>query len=312
MKTRGFLPISAMDSYDQIMDIFDLGLVSLPRSMQPNFISSQVKRGEYLFLDLEPPRAVGLAVACAGREECADEYCITRSGFRYHAVEFIVSGTWELKTQGMTQRVMPGTLFCYGPKTRYSLRALSKNDLVKYFVDFNGIDAAQLLRSSGLSTVRPSRIRHPRWIRDILDQLLDCANVRRPAARRMAPLLTKLLLARIREDIKSAPPPTHSCEAYERCRQCIADHYPHLQGVTEVADRCSISAAYLSRLFRRYAGETPMRFLTRLKIHHAAELIHRRGCSVKAAAAAVGFHDPYHFSRVFKRVHGVPPRSLGS
>jgi AraC-like DNA-binding protein len=48
-----------------------------------------------------------------------------------------------------------------------------------------------------------------------------------------------------------------------------------------------------------------------MKMNHAAELITRANFSVKAAAVEVGFEDPYHFSRVFKRVHGVAPSLFG-
>jgi AraC-like DNA-binding protein len=284
----------------------------MPSHQRPAFISAQVVRGEYLFLDLDPPRHIELAVACAGREDCAADYRIDRKGFRYHAVEYIVSGAWEFKTRKVTQKLGPGALFAYGPGTEYSLRALSKSGLVKYFVDFTGRNAAKLLKASGLPAARPAQIRHARWLRDILDQLIDCANLPPSAARRIAPLLTTLFLARIREDIRSKPLPTHSRESYERCRQFIADHYRELRGVGEAARGCAVSSAYLSRLFQRNAGESPLRYLTRLKMHHAAELIHRQNYPVKAAGAAVGFEDPYHFSRVFKRIHGVSPSRFAS
>ena len=32
--------------------------------------------------------------------------------------------------------------------------------------------------------------------------------------------------------------------------------------------------------------------------------------TIKAAGLAVGFEDPYHFSRVFKQIHGVAPRDF--
>jgi AraC-like DNA-binding protein len=46
-------------------------------------------------------------------------------------------------------------------------------------------------------------------------------------------------------------------------------------------------------------------------MNHAAELILRGNLPVKVAGAQVGFDDPYHFSRCFKRVHGVAPNSFG-
>jgi AraC-like DNA-binding protein len=72
-----------------------------------------------------------------------------------------------------------------------------------------------------------------------------------------------------------------------------------------------VSGAHLSRLFHRFDTELPKAFLMRLKMNHAAELILRGSLPVKAAAAQLGFEDPYHFSRCFKRVHGVAPSYFG-
>ena len=45
-------------------------------------------------------------------------------------------------------------------------------------------------------------------------------------------------------------------------------------------------------------------------MQHAARLLTQSEVSVKAAGMAVGFDDPYHFSRVFKQIHGVAPRDF--
>ena len=41
-----------------------------------------------------------------------------------------------------------------------------------------------------------------------------------------------------------------------------------------------------------------------------AELLGNQSMLVKEVAEAVGFADPYHFSRVFKRVYGIPPEAF--
>ena len=76
----------------------------------------------------------------------------------------------------------------------------------------------------------------------------------------------------------------------------------------EVSAACSVNGVYVSRLFKRYTKETPYQMLTRLKVTYAANLILRENLSVKQVGAQVGFDDPYHFSRVFKRVNGLSPK----
>ena len=50
--------------------------------------------------------------------------------------------------------------------------------------------------------------------------------------------------------------------------------------------------------------------LLAVKMNRAAELLAVGSPLVKQVAEAVGFADPYHFSRAFKAVHGLSPRAF--
>jgi AraC-like DNA-binding protein len=83
-----------------------------------------------------------------------------------------------------------------------------------------------------------------------------------------------------------------------------------LRTLGEIAAECHINNAYLCRLFRRYSDQTPGHFLLRLKMNHAAELLQQPGALVKTVAEEVGFADPFHFSRAFASVFGLPPSAF--
>jgi AraC-like DNA-binding protein len=74
-----------------------------------------------------------------------------------------------------------------------------------------------------------------------------------------------------------------------------------------LAHAAGMSAFHLHRLYRRLWGVTPAqhRLETRLRIARAALLA---GASVAAAAAAAGFADQSHLTRMFRRFMGVPPQ----
>jgi AraC-like DNA-binding protein len=274
----------------------------------PDFISQNVARGRYLFLDLRSGTTTDLAVACAGWEECSPGYLMERDGFRFTTIEYIVGGFWELSTASRKWTIGPGTVFSYGPGIAYSLKAISGEGLCKYFVGLNGFSATDLLRRAGLKAAAPRNIVHPRWMRDILDQLIETVNVRDAAQKGISKLLLMLLLERIREDTRISATPSHTLRTYERCRCYISEHYLHIGSITEISRACAVSAGHLSRLFQRYDTQSPRDFLLQLKMNHAAEIILRNDLSVKETAAEIGFEDAYHFSRCFKRVHGMAPR----
>lgn len=190
----------------------------------------------------------------------------------------------------------------------YSMRLLERHNPVKFFIDLTGPRAAQGLRAAGLAAHRPRHLRQTRWVHDLLEQLLDCANLSRRVARQLGDRLGEVLLLRLREDLRAPTDPgPESYHTYERVRQLMQSDYLRFRGIEAVAKAPHVTPAYLARLFQRYADETPLQYLTRLKMDHAAELLLHQRRTIKEVAAEVGFEDPYHFSRVFKRVHGVAP-----
>ena len=269
-----------MAAVDKKMDIFYHS--QMGERPLPNFISQRVIRGRYLFLDLDTPDSSDLIVTCAGWEECSASYEIKRDGFRYLALEYIMGGNWELETRGRKWKVGPGTVFTYGPTTSYSLKALSGG-------------------------ANPGCLLHRRWLQDLIEQLIEIAHMEPSSRTQFSKMLAPLILQRVRADLRAGPHFSHAQQSYEQCRRYLADHYLQIKSLSDAARACGLSSAHLSRLFHRFAIESPNQFLVRMKMNHAAELIARSSVPVKSAANSVGYDDPYHFSRVFKRVHGVAP-----
>ncbi|MBB5349930.1 AraC-like DNA-binding protein [Haloferula luteola] len=277
-------------------------------SSRPAFISTDVIEGKYLFLDLHPSGAPGLKLVGAGREVCSPSYGIDRAGFDYYTIEFVVGGRWKLEHEGIERSLRPGALFAYGPGTAYSLRPEQGSGLIKYFVNLTGDVAKARIRSCGLAECEVLQAREPRWIHELWDQLIECDRLDPGKAQQMGDQIVELMFLRIDSDVwREDRSRTGGLETFARCKAFMHDHYLEVHTVAQVAARCHLDPAYLARLFKRYSAERPLQLLTRLKTQHAADLMVRRGHSVKAAAEAVGFPDPYHFSRAFKRVHGVSP-----
>ncbi|QNE17789.1 AraC family transcriptional regulator [Kribbella qitaiheensis] len=75
----------------------------------------------------------------------------------------------------------------------------------------------------------------------------------------------------------------------------------------DLAAAVNLDPAYLSRLFRRHTGLSPLGFLARLRAEQAATLLVRTTLPVARVGAAVGWSDPTYFARRFRSLAGSTP-----
>jgi AraC-like DNA-binding protein len=71
-----------------------------------------------------------------------------------------------------------------------------------------------------------------------------------------------------------------------------------------------VDPAYICRLFKRYAHQSPWQYVLRLKMRDAAQRLQSHQVLVSDVAYEFGFHDPFQFSRTFRRVLGISPRQF--
>lgn len=74
-----------------------------------------------------------------------------------------------------------------------------------------------------------------------------------------------------------------------------------------IAHRLHISEVYLRKLFVKYRGIPPMKYILQTRMNKARQFL-LEGYSVSAAAEAVGYADIYQFSRAYKKHYGVTPK----
>ncbi|MFD5544976.1 helix-turn-helix domain-containing protein, partial [Streptomyces sp. NPDC127079] len=85
---------------------------------------------------------------------------------------------------------------------------------------------------------------------------------------------------------------------------------PHTVGT--LAARVSLSPSRFAHLFTQQTGTSPMRAVREARLRHAARLLESTDLTVERIAAASGFPSPFHFNRVFRESHGVPPGAYRS
>lgn len=87
-------------------------------------------------------------------------------------------------------------------------------------------------------------------------------------------------------------------------------HFHERIPLTTVARLCRMGTYEFSRRFRREQGVTFRKFMNQLRVHEAAKMLQSSRSTVLEVACAVGFSDPSHFARMFRRHFGVTPSTF--
>jgi transcriptional regulator GlxA family with amidase domain len=75
----------------------------------------------------------------------------------------------------------------------------------------------------------------------------------------------------------------------------------------DIADRASVSVRTLNRRFQSETGQTPMQWLTGVRVRHAQQLLESTAYGVEKIGRDVGFTSPANFREQFRRLTGVAP-----
>lgn len=281
-----------------------------PLYASPEFISKQVHDSDYFFADLSPDFRKDFVLVCGGLEYCDKDYLVRRKKFDFYVFEYIVSGQCEVTLDGTSYELHAGSIYGYTPSTSHTLwNRAGNHQLAKYFVSCTGRLVEELFESAFSSRLQPRQISNLRTMTAMFRHLLECGKSASPQVQRRGRLLVELIALETQANTVGLDDyHLQSHATFQRCRAYLELNYRMIQSVADFAARCSVSAGYLSRIFKQYANESPYESLLRLKLNRSAELLQRRDSLVKEVAEDIGFEDPYHFSRVFKQHFGISPK----
>jgi transcriptional regulator GlxA family with amidase domain len=87
----------------------------------------------------------------------------------------------------------------------------------------------------------------------------------------------------------------------------IHDQPERAWAVGELAAEVALSRSEFATRFRELVSESPLRYVTRTRLAHAAALLRTSDAPLAQIAARTGYATPFSFSKAFKRAFGVAP-----
>lgn len=105
----------------------------------------------------------------------------------------------------------------------------------------------------------------------------------------------------------------HCSKPYNRIQDSIhymdENYFRHDLNMEQIAQASSVSVSHFRKLFKEITGQTPIQYLSQLKLRQAFALLGQTNASISEIAATLGFENQYYFSNFFKKHTGLSPLS---
>jgi AraC family transcriptional regulator, arabinose operon regulatory protein len=212
--------------------------------------------------------------------------------------------------RGYSVQLTPGDLTWVFPRLQHAYGPQPTKHWTEFFIVFDGPifelwEAQNLFRDL-------APVQHLDHTEIWLDRLLAvCSSQPRTSAGACAAIVS-LQVALIDLIRMQAKPSDDLPEWLERGAHALEQLDLPVGGFAQMAKNLGVSYETFRKRFRTRFGLSPQQYRLRYLMERAAILLTEEQLSVKETAARVGFCDPYHFSRTFRKVTGRSPSAVAT
>ena len=206
--------------------------------------------------------------------------------------------------------VTAGNIVLFRPKElqKYEYYGIDKTEV--YWVHFTGNDVKNILRKYGFPDDKRifavgTSLEYERVFKRIILELQRCQE---DYEEMLALLLRYLLIIFRRELVKDHKSRNEYLDQeMETAVSYLNENYNREINIEAYAASRGMSVSWFIRNFKKYAGTTPMQFVTSIRITNAQMLLETTNYAVNEIARIVGYDNPLYFSRLFKKQTGISP-----
>lgn len=271
-----------------------------------------------LFHVFSDERFMDLTLYQYGYEKCRPLHSYGPSIRNHFLFHYIISGKGTLLVDETTEITkeykLHGKMGFLIEPGRINTYFADREDPWEYtWVEFSGLKAREILDTAGLSTESPVFIPSSDQIGNTLkEELLHlaCSNSQTSSLNLIGHLyLIMDALLTGSSSINKTQNGKRSQFYTNEAISFIAQNYALPISVEDMAQRLNLDRSYFGKIFKATMGQAPQEFLIRYRMSKAAELLKTSDMPVKEISLQVGYPNQLHFSRAFKNIYGISPRT---
>ena len=252
---------------------------------------------------------IELSIFNCGIERCAPGQTWGPGIRDHYLIHLVLSGKGVFEVGGRTWEVSQGQLFFARPSQLIRYTADEQQPWEYSWVGFNGACANKLVQQTPFSDAHPvHHCKDPQTVREALYNIYLSRGPEPQCEALMTGYLYIFMANLMKEAAAMAPSAGNTSSQYVLAAiKYIQFNYSHDISIDDIAKAVGVSRSHLYRVFMSNVGQSPIDYLTSYRISEACSLLKNSSLSIAEIAVSVGFFDQFYFSRVFKKVKGVPP-----
>ncbi|MEI6239840.1 MAG: AraC family transcriptional regulator [Planctomycetia bacterium] len=227
------------------------------------------------------------------------------------AVVYVTHGAGEFDSQATgSVDLLPGDAALVFPGTWHRYRPRRDTGWGTYWVHYHGEIPLRLLSAGVFGPARAVvRTGGDAQLLDAFRQLLDGLRSGSANCGVVAAAKTMEILARLQEAAAPRQRVPQVQQVIRRARLALEADSAGMPGIEDLVAGSGMSRTNFFRAFKDQTGQSPYAYHLQLTIRRAEEMLRNSTISVKQVAASLGFRNPYHFSKLFKKKTGFAPRA---
>lgn len=207
--------------------------------------------------------------------------------------------------------IKEGDLIFYNAGKEHELLAQKGVHMGAYCLAFSGLKLKQLpencLIPAGSHYVVPSGSQFT-LLKEMAEKILDLdMNDRLDSVMADMLAVTYILLAKSCHASETSVITKRESELTNKVKDYITVHLAENIRLQNIADSLNYSVSYISHVFRKENGYSPIEYLIRRRIGYAETLLITSDLSVTHIATLCGYDSPNHFQDSFKKIAGISP-----
>ena len=239
-----------------------------------------------------------------GFNKCINEnFCVKRKDGRVdYQIMYIDKGYGHILLNGEFIKAESGSVIILPPfeKNHYEFPAKSLSDY--YWIHFTGVGVPQLLEKlqlqGGIFNVGDFY-----EFRDSIVSMSKVAAIEDFTTDSYLSSCIYMLLSQLSKRIYVPKNPLHKVLTY------MQNNNINSLSNNDCAQMCGLSEYHFIRTFKSITGTTPHRYMAKITVNKAIELMTDTNLNISEIARMLGFEDSLYFSRFFKKEIGCSPKN---